>query len=287
LRKSLTFVGLTFAVSYPLAFAYRALGGKWNTPTAVAMAVVYMFIPMAVAILVQKLVYKEAVRGPLGVSWRFNRWFLVAWFLPPIIAFLALGVGILLPGVEYAPDMAGLLERYGGTLSEQQLEQMKSQMAALPIHPFWLGLAQGLIAGITINAVAGFGEELGWRGLLQQELGYMGFWRSSLLIGLIWGLWHAPLIAQGHNYPQHPLVGVGLMTLFCVLLGPVFSYIRLRAGSVIAAAIAHGSLNGTGGLAIVVLRGGNDLTIGITGLAGMIVLAGIDLIIYLIERWRR
>ena len=71
-----------------------------------------------------------------------------------------------------------------------------------------------------------------------------------------------------------------MMTLFCLLLGPIFSYIRLRAGSVIAAAIAHGSLNGTGALSVLVLRGGNDLTVGLTGLAGLIVLATIDLGIY-------
>ena len=286
IRKSLLFIGLTFLISYSLAFAYFALGGKWNTPAAMVVAVIYMFIPMTVAIFVQKLVYKEAVREPLGVFWRFNRWFLVAWLLPPIIAFLTLGVSFLLPGVEYSPDMTEFFARYEGVLGEQQLEQMKDQAAALPIHIIWLALAQGLIVGPTINAVAGFGEELGWRGFLQRELRYMGFWRSSALIGLIWGLWHAPIILQGHNYPQHPVAGVAMMTLFCLLLGPIFSYIRLRAGSVIAAAIGHGSLNATGALGILVLRGGNDLTVGITGLAGLIVLAIIDLGIYLFSSVR-
>jgi len=65
---------------------------------------------------------------------------------------------------------------------------MKSQVAAFPIHPVWIGLLQGLIAGITINAIAGFGEELGWRGLLQREFSYMGFWKSSAIIGIVWGI---------------------------------------------------------------------------------------------------
>jgi hypothetical protein len=67
-----------------------------------------------------------------------------------------------------------------------------------------------------------------------------------------------------------------------MLLGPIFSYIRLRAKSVIAAAIIHGSMNASGGLAILLLRGGNDLTIGMTGLAGFIVviLTNIALIVY-------
>jgi membrane protease YdiL (CAAX protease family) len=179
--------------------------------------------------------------------------------------------------------MAGMFERFKDMLTPEQLEQMKSQINTLPVHPFWLTLVQGLIAGLTINAVAAFGEELGWRGLLQRELGPLGFWPSSLLIGLIWGIWHAPLILQGHNYPQHPQLGVALMTIWCMLLAPIFSYIRLKACSVIAAAILHGTLNATYGLSIMLIQGGNDLTVGLTGLAGFIVLAMVDvaLLIYI------
>jgi len=127
---------------------------------------------MAAAIVVQRLIYKEPVKEPLGISFRLNRWFLVAWLLPPVIAFAVLGVSLLFPAVEYSPEMAGMLERFKSVLPPEQLEQMKNQSAALPVHPIWIGLFQGLLAGITVNAVAGFGEELGWRGLLQRELGY-------------------------------------------------------------------------------------------------------------------
>ncbi len=95
----------------------------------------------------------------------------------------------------------------------------------------------------------------------------------SLLVGLIWGVWHAPLIAMGHNYPQHPIPGIAMMIAWCVLLAPLFTYIRIRSGSVIAASILHGTLNGTAVLALLLLAGGNDLTVGLTGLAGFIVLA--------------
>lgn len=156
-------------------------------------------------------------------------------------------------------------------------------MAKLPVHPIWIALMQGLIAGITINAVAGFGEELGWRGFLQREFGYMGFWISSALIGLIWGIWHAPLILQGHNYPEHPVTGAFMMTVWCMLLAPIFSYIRIKSKSVIAAAIIHGSLNATYGLSIMLIKGGNDLIIGITGGAGFIVLSIVNLCIFLFD----
>jgi len=254
-------------------------------PGSLIVATSYMFIPMIVAIVVQKLIYKKSLREPLGISFKLNRWFLVAWLLPPIIAFATLAVSLLFPGIEYSPEMAGMFERFKYVLTPEQLEQMKSQATVFPIHPIWIGLLQGLIAGITINAVAGFGEELGWRGLLQREFGYMGFWKSSAIIGVVWGIWHAPIILQGHNYPQHPLAGVLMMTVFTLLLSPIFSYVRLKAKSVIAAAIIHGSLNGTIGLSIVLVKGGNDLTIGVTGLAGFIVLVLVNAGLFIYDRF--
>jgi membrane protease YdiL (CAAX protease family) len=243
-----------------------------------------MVVPMTVAIIVQKLIFKEPLKEPLGISWRINRWWLVAWFLPLVIAFATLGVSLLLPGVGYSPDMAGIAERFKSMLPPEQFEKIQKQMVDFPIRPFWLGLVQGLIAGISVNALAGFGEELGWRGLLQRELGFIGFWKSSILIGAIWGIWHAPLILKGHNYPQHPVIGVFLMTGWCMLLAPIFSYVRLKAKSVIAAAIIHGSLNATYGLAIVFVRG-SDLLVGVSGLAGFIVLAVVNICIFIYEQF--
>lgn len=284
IKKAVLFTGLTYFFSYLLIVLYFAFGGKWVMPGALIVATSYMFIPMIIAIALQKLVYKEHIIEPLGISFKLNRWFLVAWLLPPVIAFATLGVNLLFPGIEYSPEMAGMFERLKPVLTPEQLEQMKSQAAALPVHPIWLGLLQGLIVGVTINAIAGFGEELGWRGFLQKELGYMGFWKSSAIIGLIWGVWHAPIILQGHNYPQHPVAGVFMMTVWTLFLSPVFSYVRLKAKSVIAAAIIHGSLNATTGLAVMVVKGGSDLTTGVTGLAGFIVLAILNVGIFVYDR---
>lgn len=273
LNKAWLFVGLTFFFNYLLVILYLALGGKWIIPGSFIVSVAYMFIPMLVAIVVQKFIYKEPLQKPLGISFKFNWWFLVAWLLPAAIAFATLGISLLFPTVEYSPEMAGLFERLKDVVPPDKLNQVQSQLSALPVHPIWIGLVQSLFAGVTVNAVAGFGEELGWRGLLQREFSFMGFWKSSAIIGVIWGIWHAPLILQGHNYSQHPLAGVLMMTVFTLLLSPIFSYIRLKAKSTIAAAILHGTLNATSGLSILVIEGGNDLTVGVTGLAGFIALA--------------
>ena len=285
LRKAGLFIGLTFLANYLLLALYLAFGGRWVMPGSTIVATAYMFIPMVIAIVVQRLFYKQPLREPFRISFRVNRWFLVAWLLPPVVAFATLGVSLLLPGVAYSPEMVGLFERLRPILSPEQLDQLKRQVAAFPIHPLWVSLLGGLLAGATINAVAGFGEELGWRGLLLRELSSMGFWRASAVIGLVWGIWHAPIILQGHNYPQHPLAGVFMMVVFTLMLAPVFTYITVRADSVIAAAVMHGTLNGTAGIPLLVIKGGSDLTVGVTGLAGFIVLALVDLGIFVYDRF--
>lgn len=284
LNKILLFLGLTFGLNWLIAALFFLLFSPQNRVAYVVMALIYMFVPMLMALVVQKAIYKEPVKGPLGISFRLNRWWIAAWLLSPLLALATFGVSLLLPGVSYSPGMEGFIDHFREMLTPAQIEEMRNQTATLPIHPFWLILVQGLIAGPTVNAIAAFGEELGWRGLLQKELGPLGFWTSSFLIGLIWGVWHAPLILQGHNYPQHPQFGVLMMTLWCMFLAPSFSYIRLRAGSVIAAAILHGTLNATYGLSILLIQGGNDLTVGLTGLAGFIVLAIVDLGLFVYQR---
>ncbi len=281
-KKAALFIALTFLVNWSFALLFYALGGRWGTPVGMAFGAAYMFVPMLVAILLQKKVYHEPVQEPLGISFRLSRWFLVAWLLPPIITLATFGVSLLLPGIEYSPDMQGMVERFASVIPPEQMQQLRDRVAEVPaVAAFWMALLQGLIAGITINAVAGFGEEVGWRGFLQRELAFLGFWRSSLLIGVIWGLWHAPLILAGHNYPQHRIAGVFMMTVMCVLLALIFGYIRVKARSVIAAAIIHGTFNATYGLSVVLVRGGSDLTTGVTGLPGFVVLAVVIVILWL------
>jgi membrane protease YdiL (CAAX protease family) len=73
-----------------------------------------------------------------------------------------------------------------------------------------------------------------------------------------------------------------MMIIFCLLLSPIFSYIRIKSGSVIAAAILHGTLNATGGLSIIIVNG-DDLVIGVTGASGFIILSILNLLIFVLD----
>ena len=75
-----------------------------------------------------------------------------------------------------------------------------------------------------------------------------------------------------------------MMIAFCMLFTPVMVFIREKSGSVIMAAIAHGTLNALAGISIMYLAGYKELIGGITGIAGFIVLAVADLVILLLRK---
>lgn len=285
INKSLLFIILTFAISFSIAGTFTILNGNLRSATGFTIAIVYMFIPSLCVLIVQKLIHKEKISKTTGISFKINRWFFIAWLITPLIGFLAFGISLLFPDVIYSPGMEGLIKRFSSLMTPEQIEQMKNSITTSPIHPFWIVLIQGMFAGITVNAIAGFGEELGWRGFLLRQFRKMSFLKASITIGLIWGLWHTPLILLGHNYPEHPRFGVLMMTVWCILLTPLFNYITIKSKSVIAASIMHGTLNGTAGIALILVSGGNDLIVGMTGLAGFIALLLFNIFLFIYDNY--
>jgi membrane protease YdiL (CAAX protease family) len=102
-----------------------------------------------------------------------------------------------------------------------------------------VGAVQSVLLAPILAIVIAFGEEYGWRGYLQSELLKLGRVRGVLLLGVIWGVWHWPIILMGFNYPGYPLLGVALMTLYTTGLAVVLGYAVLRSGSVLLAAYLH------------------------------------------------
>lgn len=285
ISKTNLFYLITAIISLSAAGIFYLSGGRYDSSAGLILATFYMFIPTIAVLIVEKLIYKEAIQKRLLISFRINWWFAVAWIVTPIIGFAAMGIALLFPDVSYSPGMEGMFDRFESMLTPEQMNEMRESIKTMPIHPLWMGLLSGLIAGISINAIAGFGEELGWRGFLLRQFESKKFMRAALVIGVVWGIWHSPLILMGHNYPTYPVFGVLMMTIWCILLSPLFLYITIKAKSVIAAAIMHGSLNGTLGLSFMLVKGGNELLVGATGLAGFIALSLITLIFFLYDKY--
>lgn len=102
---------------------------------------------------------------------------------------------------------------------------------------------QTIILGPFLGLLITFGEEYGWRGYLQPALYGLGRIRGVALVGIIWGIWHWPVIWMGYNYPGRPYLGSLLMVLFCIALAYILGYAVLKAKGVWIAAFLHALFN--------------------------------------------
>lgn len=230
----------------------------------------YMFFPLITAIVLQKIDH-ESLKSTGLLQFRINWTWAVAIVLPLIFCAVSTLLSGLTPGVEFHYGPEQIISQMN--LDAEMSATITEQMAAMPASVLIIStLISSIFAGCTINAVAAFGEEYGWRNYLASALRGKSFLKVALFIGIVWGIWHFPLILCGHNYPQHPVLGVPLMIVFCILAGIIELYLVKKAGSVYPAAIFHGTLNACCGTTLYLVQGGNDLTIGSTGLAGFITL---------------
>jgi membrane protease YdiL (CAAX protease family) len=253
-----TFLGTLFV----LWIAFEVVSFAANL-SMVQLAPAYMFTPL-VAGAVTLLRSDLGVRD-VGLRVGRVRWLAVAAILPLLTAGAIVGVSIAVPGIAFSQGATLLpwADLPGGVLG------------AVAVGAIILGL------GVTVNAVFAIGEEIGWRGYLLWELAPLGFWRASAVIGLFWGVWHAPVIVEGYNYPSFPLVGVAVMTGATLTFSFVYTYLVLRAESLVAAFFFHGVFNASAGLVLAYTAAESAAlsqlvasSIGVAGMVAFLLLAG-------------
>ena len=155
------------------------------------------------------------------------------------------GLRLVLGVVAFFALQAALNLVLGPGQWQGPVEQVYGVAVPERIYPLALVVAFGLaVTGVPLSGLAiVFGEEYGWRSFLQDELGRVGLRRGTLVVGLVWGIWHIPVILSGiHTYPP-TMLGVGLGLVFFVLWGFVQSYAVVKARSIWVAAFLHGLVN--------------------------------------------
>lgn len=245
--------GSSWLIALPLYTSGQGLAHGFLTPILVALMTTPMIAAVVVSLWVQKIPLKDAwarlgivVRPPYK---RFFFWFVLAWLGMILLVVAALGTSALC-GV-YRFDLAGLSGLREIVLAEALVTgQDPSQMATM--HEILVAQVISVIFFSLLNILPALGEEIGWRGWLMPQLAPLGTGPMILISGVLWGLWHLPLLLLGYNYPEaSPLVAAGAMIGMCTVVGALLYWVRLHSDSVWPAAVGHGALNASAGLAMV------------------------------------
>jgi len=174
------------------------------------------------------------------------------------------------------------------TILKEQLKASSPQSLANPWLIVVLQIVQAILISPLLNALPTFGEEFGWRGYLQPKLMPLGPRKIILLTGVIWGIWHWPVILMGHNYGTDyfgaPFLGPLAMVWFTLTLSVIFGWLTIKTDNVWPAVIAHGALNGIAGIGLLLARGNPSPLLGPTsvGVIGGLGLTLAGLLIFLL-----
>lgn len=282
-RRIIIYLAVTFTLTwaYELMVVWPAAGGLGSSslgsaPAALVqlLVAVAMFFP-ALGAAITRLVTHEGFRdssllAPVDFRRTWKYWAL-GWFGPSLLVLAGAVLYFALSPSDFDPSSKAFAAQLQAASAAAGMDfpadQVRTVVAAQIVTAVFLSPA--------LNAVACFGEEWGWRGyLLPKMLEHMGVLPTLLLSGVIWGLWHAPITALGHNYGTgyagFPFAGIAAMCAFCTVFGVFLSYVTLRSGSCVPAVFGHGAMNGAAGAGLLLSASGGSPFVGPapTGLVG-------------------
>ncbi|WFO74885.1 CPBP family intramembrane metalloprotease [Desulfurococcaceae archaeon MEX13E-LK6-19] len=241
----LLFVLASFSLAIVCDVVFHVLVAKRREvdladPSMSAALTVYGFLRMYVPFTSVMLLYYVSGYGVEGFidfvknQVVMSRQALITFLFAPFYTYMALLLFIAL----------GLLFRIVGFEKTRSLYKTGGKLKTVL---FIVGL--GYIASITINALFAFGEEIGWRSFLFMKLlGKLGFWNAVFVTGVVWGLWHAPIVLI--LKPKSPIIGrvnpwysVFSYIILCITLSIPESILLLETNSILPPSSLHGSVN--------------------------------------------
>ena len=280
-RRILIFLAFAFGIAWLTGLVIYLTGGLVNSPllapgislALVLLASFYMWAP-ALANILTRLITREGwanagLRPYFRLGWPY---WVYGWVLPAVATIL----GAALFFVLYP-------QYYGGAAAIAA--QYQNQGLPVPANVWSVVITQTLVAILIapiLNALATFGEEFGWRAYLLPKLLAYGPRTAMLLQGVIWGVWHWPVIWMGYEYGfdyfGFPWVGMLLFLVFTFSAGVFLAWITLRGRSVWPAVIGHAAINGIAGISVPFLAANpptllGPLPVGLIGVAGYLLLA--------------
>lgn len=276
-KRILIYLGITFVLTYGYCFGviYSFVKDPVLSATAPQMiqllVAAVMFFP-AIGVLLTRLLTKEGFQNAwLRPHFKGNiKTYLLAYFGPGILTILGAVIYFLI----FPENFDATCGYYQQILNAAGAGDVNAMPASILLA---IQTLQALLLGPILNFITCFGEEWGWRGYLLPKMAEKLPAIPMLLVnGVIWGLWHAPLTAIGHNYgvgyPGFPFTGIAAMCCFCIVMGLFLSYVSMKTKSCIPAILGHGAINSIGSIGMYFTTDGGNPFVGPapTGIIGAI-----------------
>lgn len=233
-KRLVIFLLLAFGISWIPAIIYNKVFGyhEWfETNKMPLFSWIVGYGPALANIITRKLTHEGWHDSMLHLNLKGN----IKYYIISIVAISVLAVpqGILATLAVGGGDWSGLGQRF--TLGE---------FTAALLSVFWIA---------PLMAFNTFGEEFGWRGYMNQKMEpLLGTTGTIIVGGIIWGLWHAELTVEGHNfgtdYPGYPYLGILTMCINCTFMGIFLMWLTKKTNSIYPAAIFHAMNNFGGGI---------------------------------------
>ena len=237
---------------------------------------IMMFVPLLSVLLsgqsLSGMGWKPCLKGKIKL-------FLAAWFLPALMS--AIGAALYFAVFPGHFDMSG--DAFAAAAGAEALEQMQSQGLTYPMC-----VLSSVIGCLTyapfVNMLLAVGEEAGWRGFLYPQLkAKFGKRQGWLIGGVIWGMWHWPLMwligyEYGTDYAGFPIVGMLIFCIFTTAAGVLCDWLYEKTNCIWIPSIFHGSINAAATVPAVICIANTGSVI-LLGPAPNGVLAGLPFII--------
>ena len=202
------------------------------------LVLVLMWMP-ALSSAVARLALGEGIRD---VSFRFGG----------KVGLRSIGFAVLMPlivgavayGIAWTTGLVGF-SAITPSPAELAMSPAAERLAALePIARFLTSVALGATIFTVYGCLWTAGEEIGWRGYMLTRLIAAGVPQPLFVSGLIWAVWHFPLILSGaYASGPHPILSAGLFIFTTMGIALVAGVSRLRSGSVWPAIVLHAAWN--------------------------------------------
>ncbi|QBD80231.1 CPBP family intramembrane metalloprotease [Ktedonosporobacter rubrisoli] len=204
------------------------LGFSVEDPMFTLICLPALFTPAIATIIVRRWITREGFQDA-GLQLNFKR----GWFYYPLAGALRLSTYILIV------VLAVLFKFLQPSFS-------LSGMTVIPFFNLHLQVWQAFLLLLLLTPLmmpVFWGEEFGWRGYLQVRLFSNRPILAAITTGLIWGIWHYPLLFHGYAGYTNIVVSLATYTGQTILLSFIYGWLRLRSGSVWPGCLYHATNN--------------------------------------------